>query len=63
MFEIVFAAILVLMVFFYIKGHPFVKNYYTKTSQRKELAKKHVRLFKARNDLMVSFCNKNNYLK
>lgn len=54
MFEIAFAAILVLMVFFYVKGHPFVKNYNAKINQRKELAKKHVRLFKARNDLMVS---------
>ena len=57
MFEIAFAAILVLMVFFYIKGHPFVKNYYAKTNQRKELVKKHVRLFRARNDLMVSVQN------
>lgn len=53
MFEMIFAAILVMMVFVFVKGHPIIKHYRQQVNLRLELAKKHTRLFKARNDLLV----------
>jgi hypothetical protein len=54
MFEYVFLMLMCFIVIHYCRNHPIVKHYLANTRERAELAKRHVRLFKARNDLMVS---------
>jgi vacuolar-type H+-ATPase subunit D/Vma8 len=55
MFEILFVILLLTIVFVYFKGHPMVKHYFAQQKARKDLVKKHARLHKCRNDLMMHF--------
>ena len=55
MLEYVFLTIMCLIVVTYCRNHPVVKHYVANSKERTELAKRHARLFKARNNLMVRF--------
>lgn len=54
MLEFVFLVLMACIAFMFVKGHPAVKHYLNYRRERDELAKRHMRLFKSRNELMVS---------
>ena len=54
MLEIVFVLFLLAAAYFYVRGHPAVKAYFANKAERETLRKRHVRLHKARQDMLVS---------
>ena len=54
MLEFVLILLMVLIACVYVRGHPFVKHFLNYQRERKELVKRHTRLYKTRNELMVS---------
>lgn len=57
MLEIVFVLFLLAAAFFYVRSHPAVKAYFANKAEREALRKRHVRLHKARQDMLVSCCS------
>ena len=55
MMEILFAFLLIIMVFFGIKNSATVRHYQSNRAERETLVKRYNRLWKSRNELMGHF--------
>jgi len=55
MLEVLFICLLMILAFFYVKNIPLIKHYQHNRNERRELARKHCRLWRARQDLLMHF--------